>query len=177
MPLPVVIAAGVAVLKEIGILVSSFVVADWLMDKPNADQALGEGWIADIKRQMYADEYQATYDEHAPHLSGPALSKLHAHTVLAKKAVMEPTATVYNGQADVMADGLEAAADKLMALEQGAAPSGAGAQVQLLPAIDLAGGEMVLTVGGSPAPPAAAIWPAVVVLGALGAGAFFAWGR
>jgi hypothetical protein len=170
---------AVTVLKEIGILVSSLAVLDWLSASPDPDRELGEGWIADINRQLYADEYQQTYDKHAPHLSGSALAKLNAHTVLAKKAVMEPTATVYNGQADAMADGLEAAADKLMAQQLGVTPSGSGAQVQLLPAVEMVGQGFDITVGGDAPTSMAkgAFWPTLLVLGAVGAGALYLAGK
>ncbi len=177
MPLPIVIIGAVTVLKEIGILVSSLAVLDWLSDSPNPDQELGEGWVADINRQLYADEYQQTYDDHAPYLSGSALAKLKAHTVLAIKAVKEPTATVWNGQADAMADGLEAAGDKLRAEQQGVAPTGAAAQIQLKPAVEMVGSGFDLTVGGDAPPSKASFWPAFLVLGAMGAGAFYLAGN
>ena len=152
---------------------SSFVVADWLLGKPDADQPLGEGWMADIARQQYADEYQKTLDDHAGHLSGARLKRLQGSVLMAKQAVMEPSATVWNGQADIIGDGLDALADRLMAQEKGQTPTGAGAQITLA-GVDAAPGPLRIP---TPAPDWAGILPPLLVLGALGAGAYYMWGR
>lgn len=167
--LPALVLGGVALLKELGILVGAVLVADWLTEgESDPEVSDADGWVADTYRGLWADRYWALFKVWSATLTGAALSSLKSSVALAAKAIKEPDSQVWEG--GLIYRALHAKAEKLAAVSAGAPGWSA---VELLPEVEFVGASMTLDVGGDTPPPS---W-GLAALGAAAVAAAWWWFR